>query len=152
MSHAGNLHVIGLQQVSFRSGHPRGPFGIVSQQQHSFAGLIQAAYRREPWQVILQFRIDGGTPFFVRSRGDQTAGLIQHQINFPRGADKAAIHFNAVAPEIHWGFGIALHGALHLHAAGTNELLRLRTRAIPQLRERSRQPDGSQFSSLPNCS
>ena len=108
ISHAGNLHVIGLQKVSFRIRYPRGPFGIVSQQQHSFAGLIQAPNRGEPWQIIIEFRIYGRTSFLVGSRGDQTTGLIQHQIDFAGGADGAAIHFNAVAPEVHWRFGIAL--------------------------------------------
>jgi hypothetical protein len=139
------LNVVRFFQVRLGSSNARGPFRIVRKQQQALAGFIQSTNGSEPVHsiVTLHQRVDRVSSFFIGSGGKQTAWLIHHEINFAAQFNQHPIHFNAVFLQVHWSFRISPQGPIQPDPSFANEFGSSRSRAVAQLRERTRQADSS---------
>jgi len=141
----GNLDVVGLIQVRAGIGDAGGPLGIVSEQEQTFAGFVEAAYRREPAVFLAQRGgkkiVDGLAAFFVGGGGDDAARFVHHQIKFSGRPDGLAVDFDLVSAEMDGGFGITADGGVQAYSSGANQCHRAGAGAEAEFREGASQAD-----------
>jgi hypothetical protein len=138
--HCSHLHVISLLQMGLRRGHSVRPLRIIRQQQQPFAGFVQPPHRCHPGQVIREIRTHRLPPLFIGSRRHHAPRLVHHQVDTGNRFNRLSVDLNPILPQMHWRFRIAPRHAIHPHSTRPDQFPSRGTRAVPELRQRPRDP------------
>src|SRR5882672_4497421 len=139
------LNVIRLVQMRLWRRNSSGPFGIIRQQQQSFAGHVQPPDGRNPRKSRRKITVNRLAALFVRRRGDHAARFVECKINSFALRERGAIHFDPVFSEVYWSFRIAAQRAVQFHTPRTNQLGCFGARANAELGERPSKTGASYF-------
>ena len=136
-----NLDVIGLRDVIRWREQARRELAVVGQQQHAFGVEIEATDRLHRYRQVRQIVHHRRPAAVVGHGGDAAFGLIEQHVKMIEGDDRLAVHQDRVVVGVDLR---AEHGhdrAVHLHAAGDDQILGLATCGDPSGREIPLQAD-----------
>jgi hypothetical protein len=98
------------------------PSRIVAEKQKALAGFVEPAHRRQCRQAgIFQALENSGPSLFVRGCRDQSARLIQHEVDLVSRLHGMGIDFDSMLSEVHATIGVAAKLAIHPHPARQNK-------------------------------
>jgi len=103
-----------------------GQFAVIGDQQKTFAQVVQATDRVEALASLGKKLHDRRAALGIAHRRHVALGLIQHEITMPlRPLQKFPIYPDVIAPRIRFASQFCDHRAIHLNAAGRDQLFRV---------------------------
>lgn len=120
-------------EMCFRGGDAMGPGIVIGKEEEAFTGFVQPPYGREMWQIrTLETFINRGAAFLITGGGDESTGLIEHDVNRLRCREGCATDLDDVVIEKDWMLGIPADAAIQGDLTGTNEGKTLAAGAVTQ--------------------
>ena len=125
----GDFHVVGFWDVGGRFGQLLGEGPVVGEKEEAFARVVEAADGIESLFLRAKKLHDGGPTFGIAGGGDVAFGLVQQKIDEALGPLKRfAVEENGVSVCIGFAAEFRDRAAVHLDAAGENDLFRFAAR------------------------
>jgi hypothetical protein len=132
--HGVDLDVVCLLDARCGIENALGPARVVAHQQQAFAGHVEATDGRDEGQgEIAESVIDCRAALRIAARGDDTAQLVDHQVDALIGADRFPIHHDARAVHVDAQAGMQGEATIDLDAPLADQLLGLGARAVAEL-------------------
>src|SRR5579884_1090006 len=119
--------------MRFRVGDASGPLRIIREQQQALARHVEATDRADPGSSRGQAGVNSWTALLVIRCGNNSARLVENEVNLGRGFDCPPVYRNAIPAEVNRSLGVSANFFIQCDSTCTSQFGGLRSRTISQL-------------------